>query len=149
MFPLLLHEAWTMTRRALDSAACSECGRPTDGGYKLCERCRKLRRAWTAKRRRALRGKCCVVCKGKLAKTSDNLCAAHLAEQRAKKHAAYARRRRHRACPRCGAPALAGKALCSAHAAAQSGTKTKPERGRLQHCKTHPNANAREVVIRT
>lgn len=148
MLPLLLHEARTMSR-ALDQTACSECGRPSEGGFKMCTRCRKLRREWTAKRRATLWGKCCTICKGRLAKTSNILCAIHLAEQRAKKATSYARRRKHRACVRCGAPALRGKPLCAAHVAAQRGERPKSTRRRAEKRNPPQNANAREVVIRT
>lgn len=128
---------------------CSECGRPNPSDYKMCTACRKARREWIAKRRASLRGKCCTVCRGKLAKTSENYCPAHLAEQGETKRKAYQRRRRRRECTRCGEATLRGKALCATHDAAQRAAREKSERRKLQPLKTHQNANARDVVTRT
>ena len=74
---------------------CSECGKPA-APFKTCQSCREWRRTWMKKRRTALHGKCCILCKKKLAKTSAVYCQKHLALQNVNAKKRYQRQRRAR-----------------------------------------------------
>jgi hypothetical protein len=135
-------------QRRRDAGVCSECG-ARSAPFKTCAACRKYRREWIARRRAELQGKCCTVCRGKLAKTSENFCATHLAAQGDVTRARYHRRRRRRECTRCGSRTPPGRALCAAHAAQARAERQNSRRRSRRHAKTHQNANARPVAMKT
>ena len=119
---------------------CTECGKPA-APYKTCAACRKWRREWVRKRRDALRGKVCAICKGKLAKTSKSLCREHLDQQNRNQRAAYERSRKTKKCTRCALPPMRGSTRCRRHAAEQRAAQADYARRQLRRAKTHPNGN--------
>lgn len=147
--------AWPMKRSVLESLAarrkhrkmhgeCTECGKPA-APYKTCAVCRKWRARWIAKRRAELHGKRCLVCKGKLAKTSKVFCQEHLDQSLEAGKRAYHRRRAQKKCSRCDLPAQRGKTRCRHHAAVQRAATEASARRRLRQSSAQPSANAHEA----
>lgn len=119
---------------------CSECGKPA-APYKACEACRKWRRAWIKKRRAALYGKLCILCKMKLAKTSVVFCQKHLDLQNVNAKNRYKRQRELGKCTRCHSAPMRGSTRCRRHAAEQSAAQAAYARRRLHRRKTHQNVS--------
>ena len=119
---------------------CSECGKPA-APFKTCVDCRTWRRAWIKKRRTALHGKRCMICKKKLAKTSRVFCQAHLDAQNDYSRRRYLRQRDRKKCTRCNAAPMRGSTRCRRHAAEQRAAQADYARRRLPRRKTHQNAS--------